>query len=109
MYNFLVHRKRIILVQFRVSGESLHILENSGFVWGQIQNDQKSDFYMMYSDYFWKIKNILKDLKEIQFLLLIIWKIINSEVRSRPHQNFFEKFHFRKIELLGAKLKLFQI
>ena len=96
-------------MQFCVSGGSLHILENSGFVWGQIQNDQKSDFYGMYSDYFWEIKKMLKALNKIQIIFFILWKIINSEVRSRPHKNFFEKFDFRKIELLEAKIKLFQI
>ena len=94
-------------MQFRISGGSLHILENSGFVWGQFQNDQKSDFYGVYSNHFLEIKKIIKPLKKIHILFFIIWKIINSEVRSRPHQNFgfFQKIGFLMIFVRNFKFK----
>ena len=106
-YNFLVHRKLSVLVRFCVSGGSLHILENSGFVWGQNQDDQKSDFYAVYSNHFLEIKKTIKPLKKIHILFFIIWKIINSEVISRPHKNFsfFIKIGFLMIFIRNFKFK----
>ena len=52
---------------------------------------KKSNFYEVTRNYFWKIKKTKKGGIKIQFLFFIIWKIINSEVRSLPHKNFFEK------------------